>query len=95
MSYNFKDLEAVTYQWASDSTHCGVIAQEVSPELVFREDLPSTNNIVMNAGGTEMLRVSGDGFYVRGVRVEADEKEAKIVYEAFKSFLVWAELHRA
>jgi hypothetical protein len=35
-----------------------------------------------------MLKVTEDGFYVRGVKVEADEKEAAAVYRAFKQFLV-------
>lgn len=52
------------------------------------------NSCSMHAGGKEMLRVAEDGFYVRGVKVPADEKEAKTVYEAFKQYLVWAELHR-
>lgn len=52
------------------------------------------NNITCYAGGTEMLRVAQDGFYVRGVKVEQDDKEAEKVYNAFKQFLVWAELNR-
>jgi len=55
---------------------------------------PQPSSIQCYAGGTEMLRVSPDGFYVRGQRVPADEKEAEIVYSAFKQFLVWAELNR-
>jgi hypothetical protein len=93
MSYNFKDLEAVTYKWAEDSTKYGVIAQEVSPELTFRNTAPA-NNIVMNSGGTEMLRVADDGFYVRGEKVPVDDKEAATVYNAFKEFLVWSRLSR-
>ena len=93
MSYNFKDLEAVTFQWAADSTNYGVIAQEVSPELTFRDTAPA-NNIVMNSGGTEMLRVADDGFYVRGKKVPVDDREAATVYNAFKEFLVWSRLHR-
>lgn len=58
----------------------------------FEEKVPS--NIALNAGGVEMLRVAEDGFYVRGVKVEADEQEAKKVYLAFKQFLVWAELNK-
>jgi hypothetical protein len=54
----------------------------------------STDTISMIAGGTEMLKVTPDGFYVRGVRVPADEKEAEKVYKGFKQFLVWSELHR-
>jgi len=42
------------------------------------------NDISLTTAGDEMLRVAKDGFYVRGVRVEADEKEANTLYEAFK-----------
>ncbi len=52
------------------------------------------NNVSCWAGGSEMLRVAQDGFYVRGVKVPADDKEAETVYNAFKQFLVWAELNR-
>ena len=93
MSYNFKDLEAVTFQWASDSTKYGVNAQEVSPEIAVRDTAPA-NNIVMNSGGTEMLRVANDGFYVRGKKVPVDDREAATVYNAFKEFLVWSRLSR-
>ena len=61
----------------------------VSPEYQAMQ-----NSLTMIAGGTEMLRVSQDGFYVRGVKVPADDKEAETVYNAFKQFLVWAELNR-
>ncbi len=52
------------------------------------------NSLTMIAGGTEMLRVARDGFYVRGVKVTQDDKEAETVYNAFKQFLTWAELNR-
>ena len=56
---------------------------------------PSVHNqISCWAGSTEMLRVAEDGFYVRGIKVPADDKEAETVYNAFKQFLVWAELNR-
>ena len=61
----------------------------VSPEYQAHQ-----NSLTMIAGGTEMLRVGPDGFYVRGERVPADDKEAEIVYNAFKQFLVWAEMNR-
>ena len=57
-------------------------------------DYGDLNNISCWAGGVEMLRVAQDGFYVRGERVPADDKEAETVYNAFKQFLVWAELNR-
>jgi hypothetical protein len=50
--------------------------------------------LTMIAGGCEMLRVAEDGFYVRGVKVTQDDKEAATVYNAFKQFLTWAELSR-
>jgi hypothetical protein len=61
----------------------------VSPEYEAHQ-----NSLTMIAGGTEMLRVAEDGFYVRGVKVTQDDKEAERVYNAFKQFLVWAELNR-
>lgn len=51
------------------------------------------NDIKLNGGGEEMLRVAQDGFYVRGVRVEADEKEAQAVYNAFKQWMTYAILN--
>jgi hypothetical protein len=41
-----------------------------------------------------MLRVAKDGFYVRGKRVNQDDKEAEIVYNAFHQWLTWATLNR-
>ena len=52
------------------------------------------NSVQCNAGGVEMLRIAQDGFYVRGRKVPVDEREAETVYNAFKQFLVWAELNR-
>ena len=52
------------------------------------------NSLTMIAGGSEMLRVAPDGFYIRGERVPQDDEEAETVYNAFKQFLVWAELKR-
>ncbi len=55
---------------------------------------PQPNSLTMIAGGTEMLRVAPDGFYVRGAKIPVDDNEAQTVYNAFKQFLVWAELNR-
>ena len=59
----------------------------------FRND-NQPNTITCMAGGSEMLRVGPDGFWVRGVKVEQDDNEAKIVYNAFKEWMVWAQLTR-
>ena len=55
---------------------------------------PEPNSVSLNAGADEMIRVAADGFYVRGVRVPADDREAETVYLAFKQWLAWANLQR-
>ena len=35
----------------------------------------------------DILKLTKDGFYVRGVKVDVDEDEGHKVYEAFKEFL--------
>jgi len=49
---------------------------------------------LMMAGQDEMLRIAEDGFYVRGKKVPQDDKEAEVVYNAFKQWLAWANLQR-
>jgi len=64
-------------------------------EYKFRENEPTV--ITFHTGQTdsdEMIRVDRDGFYVRGVKVPADEREAETVYNAFKQWLVWANLQQ-
>ena len=85
----------------------GIIAQEVGkvfedmyvindtkPTPVLSVSAPPASNITFHAGPAEMLKVTEDGFYVRGVKVEADEKEAASVYKAFKAFLIHHALTR-
>ena len=55
---------------------------------------PVGANITFFSQETEMLRVAEDGFYVRGKKLEVDDKEAEDVYKAFKQFLIWAALTR-
>jgi len=47
---------------------------------------------MMASGADEMIRVAPDGFWVRGVRVPQDDKEAETVYNAFKQWMAWAAL---
>ena len=61
-------------------------------EMAFRD--AEANSIKLNAGGSDMIKVTKDGFYVRGVKVPADEKEALAVYNAFKEWLTWSQLTR-
>lgn len=51
--------------------------------------------ILFHSNESEMLRVAKDGFYVRGVKIEQDEKEAEKVYNAFHQWLTWATLNRS
>ena len=51
-----------------------------------------SNAITCQAGGTEMLRVGPNGFWVRGIKVPQDEQEAQAVYNAFKQWMAWASL---
>lgn len=74
------------------------LAASREPEYEVQSSLPE-NSIIFNTGDNnghhEMLRVAKDGFYVRGVRVPADDKEAEIVYNAFKEFLTYHALARS
>ena len=45
-------------------------------------------------GGQEMIKITPDGFWVRGQKVPADDTEAQSVYNAFKQWLVWASIQR-
>jgi len=66
--------------------------------LALRSNEHETNNIVFYAGGeepNEMLKITRTGFYVRGILVEQDDKEAEIVYNAFKEFLTYHALTRS
>ena len=57
----------------------------------FEKEQP--NSVTFTCGKDEMLRVSDKGFWVRGVKVAQDDKEAEHVYNAFKQWLVWAQLN--
>lgn len=55
------------------------------------------NTIVFNINKEqqeELLRIAADGFYVRGIKVPVDDKEALTVYNSFTQWLAWAQLQR-
>ena len=62
-------------------------------DLTYSPSTLGANDIKLNGGGEEMLRVAQDGFYVRGIKVEADAKEAEAVYKAFKQWMTYAILN--
>jgi len=83
-NYNFQPLQDVVASWSANNI----------PDSNMTFELPKNNNVTMFTGGTEMLKVAEDGFYVRGKKVPVDDREAATVYNAFKEFLVWSRLHR-
>jgi hypothetical protein len=64
----------------------------MNPILTIEPKDNQPSNVTLISGTTEMLRVAQDGFYVRGVKVEADDNEAAAVYRAFKEFLIYHAL---
>jgi hypothetical protein len=81
-----------TQEWDDWITqYTGTLDLEMQDD--YYDNRLSANDINLTAGGEEMLRVAKDGFYVRGVKVEADAKEAQAVYEAFKSWMTYAILN--
>jgi hypothetical protein len=71
-----------------------IIIDNPLPNPVLSVSAPPANNIVFNSGKSETLKITEDGFYVRGVKVPVDDKEAAAVYKAFKEFLVYHALTR-
>jgi hypothetical protein len=61
------------------------------PKIMFQHEVVD-NSITLNCAETEMLRITRDGFYVRGVAVDQDTHEAQQVYEAFKQWMEWTVL---
>jgi hypothetical protein len=68
----------------------------VNPSLTVKSTMTADNQdstITFTGGADEMLRISKDGFYIRGKRVPQDDKEALVVYNAFKAWMMWAKLN--
>lgn len=79
MAYNFSPLQEVINKWKDNR--------------IDYEDL-TPDQIICNVNASEMIKVSPEGFWVRGVKVPQDNNEAETVYNAFKEFLVWQRLSR-
>ena len=68
-----------------------VITAPGGPYTMRSDNLPNT--ITLRSGAEEMLKCNTEGFWVRGVKVARDDKEAEVVYNAFKEWLTWATLN--
>ena len=53
-----------------------------------------SNAVTFFCSGDEMLRCSDKGFWIRGKKVNVDDKEALTVYNSFKEWLAWQQLSR-
>jgi hypothetical protein len=70
---------------------------EPLPNGDFKVVYPAEQNTITFQAGSpsaEMLKVSPDGFWVRGKKVDQDANEATTVYNAFKQWMIWSELNR-
>jgi hypothetical protein len=74
--------------------HDWVMEEMKSDPLWGTMNTEPANTITCLAGGAEMLRVSPDGFWVRGEKVAQDDNEAQAVYNAFKAWMTWAQLNK-
>jgi hypothetical protein len=52
------------------------------------------SSIILQTGADEHLKITKTGFFVRGIPVKQDDREAEIVYNAFKEFLTYHALTR-
>jgi hypothetical protein len=66
--------------------------------VALRGNEPEEGNIVFHSGtdldASEMIKITRTGFYVRGKLVDQDDKEAEIVYNAFKEWMIYSALTR-
>ena len=66
-----------------------------SPDPVLTVNGPNEPNAVtFFSAGVEVLKCSHKGFWVRGKKVDQDDKEAEQVYNSFKEWLTWQQLSR-
>ena len=76
-----------------DAYNSGLYNYDTTPDGTYQFRPEQPNTITLLAGAEEMIRCGTEGFWVRGVKVEQDDREAEYVYNAFKQWLVWAQLN--
>ena len=89
MSQSAQELGDIISSWVANSMI--KVPEHINVEGVYHK---SINDFVFMSNENEMLRVSEDGFWVRGQRLEQDASEAATVYRAFRQWLIWAQLNR-
>jgi hypothetical protein len=67
-------------------------------KYIVDKEVTETNTITFHTSDdpseTPILKITDEGFWIRGVKVPQDEQEAKAVYKAFRRFMVETELKR-
>jgi len=63
-------------------------------EYTFRDPDREPSAVIINCGDVEHIRLTKTGFFVRGIAVKQDDREAEIVYNAFREFLTYHALTR-
>jgi len=75
-----------------------IMSENIYTALPFNEHLEVNPVIAFNTGpssdGSEMLKITPAGFWVRGVKVPQGPDEARAVYEAFQQWMLWDALTR-
>ena len=73
------------------------LAASRDPEVyTFDDPTLEPNTMSMIVGDShEMLKITPEGFWVRGQKVPQDENEARLVYNAFREFLTYSALTRS
>jgi len=79
------------WYWNEWEDYQYAVKKDLNVEYELWENESKNNTVIFNAGtDDEMLKITPDGFYVRGVAVEQGPGEAEVVYKAFKEFMTWA-----
>lgn len=74
----------------NDSDTAAIVTQYEGEEPIYMRPYPKRDwSFTFRAPGDfeEILKIAQDGFYVRGIKVEQDEKEARAVFEAFRTWI--------
>ena len=70
-----------------------VITAPGGPYTIHGQGGEQPNTTTFLCGESEMLKFNDKEFWVRGVKVKQDDKEAEAVYNAFKAWLTWQQLN--
>tara|TARA_R110000822_G_scaffold268213_1_gene391655 strand:- start:296 stop:547 length:252 start_codon:yes stop_codon:yes gene_type:complete len=63
------------------------ISTAIGNGTAFCDTSKSSNILFFSPDHTEMIRIAKDGFYVRGVKLEQDETEARKLFDALMEFM--------